>query len=801
MSAAPHNEMSEPTGSLALSLSIPTARTSEGSSRATFFSILVNYGDAKTWIVERRFSEFDELHDALENELSTRLPGLPPKTWFKSFDADFIEKRRIGLETYLHMCLQSNAISNSRTFLAFLDHDAAAHMSAPAANPTRAATSPASNTDHATVVANAEPVPPPRAVSHAQPTVPAVGQNARPRVENAAASAASASPAPPSGSSCLNGHELLARHVHGNTADGVCSMCHTRLDSGALASVCRRRCPLGQLACTVCRPLPADLAFASEQNTTSAANVVVAISNAGPPANRTLTRTDCALLYPSPSSTSLTEHTLNAILKLEFQFNGHHIAAQAATWRIDEQKCISWSVPQGEVIARAVYGDATPFGVNRPCWAFETDKGTVSPFWDGLGNELQGGAQQYDWIGNKFTVFEAPQRGEMSALMSVQRRLEEMLTARGETLHRDIEAHLSQISNKLNHEMAMAIAGIDESNHISNILTFAWWKRFCMQHAYTYLPVFASIALMILTCCATVYSLSKSSALAVILGVFLPAGFLASAAASRFELSGAHGQFLRALAPVCRVFALSVYPGILIGLLGAFLWLVPWWTLSHQGSLFNVNATSTEWLDANTAPTAGIYHFSSSTFVNQQFFGVRTLAVSSTSQKHFCAAPLMASAQQTRTVFWVTAIGCCNATLSTCWNAYAASGSVTGAYLTTRFAKSMQTELKLARTAASNKLAVNSSYSPDQLDALPVVYLELTADPEAIRDSFLTAGIIFTVVLTCFWPVLRLFLTLWTRFEICYPVMTYCQPFCSVLIGAFECFKQSCRCMRSDRLF
>jgi hypothetical protein len=320
-----------------------------------------------------------------------------------------------------------------------------------------------------------------------------------------------------------------------------------------------------------------------------------------------------------------------------------------------------------------------------------------------------------------------------------------------------------------------------------------------MQHVQIYLPVLATIALMIWTCCAAVYSLSKSSALAVILGVFLPAGCLAPAAASRLELSGA--QFLRALAPLCRVFALSVYPGVLIGLLGAFVWLVPWWTLSHQGTLFNVNATSTEWLNANAAPTAGIYHFSSSAFVNQQLFGIHTVAVSSTAQKHYCAAPLVASAQQTRTVFWVTAIGCCNAKLSTCWNAYAAPGSVTGAYLTTRFATSMQAELTLARTSASNKLAVNSTYSREQLDALPVVYLELTTDPEATRDSFFTTGIVFAVVLACFWPVLRMILTLWTRFELCFPVMMRCHPFCALLVDAVECFKKSCWGMRSDRLF
>jgi hypothetical protein len=506
---------------------------------------------------------------------------------------------------------------------------------------------------------------------------------------------------------------------------------------------------------------------------------------------------DCVFVYPSPSSESLGDHTLNAILKIVFQLNGVQIAAQAAAWSVDESQRRSWAVPQGEAIVRAVYGNAAPLGVNRPCWAFETDAGTVSPFWDGLGNEHQCRAQRFDWSGNGFKVFEAPPPGGEPAQSVVKRQLEEALTARGETLRRDVMAHLDQVGNQLTQQIAMEVAGIVESNHICNILTYAWWQRFCTQHAYIYMPVFACIALMIWACCATVYSLPKSTALAVILGVFLPATCVATAAANRIELSG---RFQR-VAPVCRVFAMSVYPGVFIGLLGAFLWLVPWWTLSHQGTLFNVNATSTEWLDANAAPTAGIYHFSSTAFVNQQYFGVQTVTLSSANSKHYCAAPIVAGAQQARTVFWVTATGCCNAKLSTCWDAYTVPGSVTGAYLTTRFATSIRAESSLARTAASKKLAANSTYADYQLDALPVVYLELTGDPEAIRDAFLTKGIVFAVVLTVFWPLLHLVLTLWARYEFCLPIVMYCSPLCHLLAGAHDWYKRNCRCLRGDRLF
>jgi hypothetical protein len=192
--------------------------------------------------------------------------------------------------------------------------------------------------------------------------------------------------------------------------------------------------------------------------------------------------------------------------------------------------------------------------------------------------------------------------------------------------------------------------------------------------------------------------------------------------------------------------------GVFIGLLGAYLWLVPYWTLSHQGTLFNVNATAAEWLSADAAPAAGMYHFAAGAFVLQQRYGFARSTASGTESQFYCAAPIVASAQQARAVFWVKAYGCCDATSSSCWDAHTAPGSVTGAYLLMRHAADVIAEIRDARAVASGKLAVNTTYTGDQLNALPFVYLELSADPEAIRDSLYKSGMLWAVLMTALWP-------------------------------------------------
>jgi hypothetical protein len=51
---------------------------------------------------------------------TTQLPQLPAKTWFKSFEPEFIEQRRKELEVYMQSMLNTRAVVNAREFHQFL---------------------------------------------------------------------------------------------------------------------------------------------------------------------------------------------------------------------------------------------------------------------------------------------------------------------------------------------------------------------------------------------------------------------------------------------------------------------------------------------------------------------------------------------------------------------------------------------------------------------------------------------------------------------------------------------------------
>lgn len=66
---------------------------------------------ANKWTANHRYSEFTQLHSALQKETTEKrypieLPELPKKTWFRvTKDEDFINNRRIALEEYLDKIL------------------------------------------------------------------------------------------------------------------------------------------------------------------------------------------------------------------------------------------------------------------------------------------------------------------------------------------------------------------------------------------------------------------------------------------------------------------------------------------------------------------------------------------------------------------------------------------------------------------------------------------------------------------------------------------------------------------------
>lgn len=103
-----------------LSACVSTSRTAgDDKDPYTVFVILVKWGD-NTWTIARRFHEFDELHASLSKKLQI-MPILPVKTWFKSFEPNFIEQRRSQLDSYIKTLLNNRVAMSSNEFKLFLD--------------------------------------------------------------------------------------------------------------------------------------------------------------------------------------------------------------------------------------------------------------------------------------------------------------------------------------------------------------------------------------------------------------------------------------------------------------------------------------------------------------------------------------------------------------------------------------------------------------------------------------------------------------------------------------------------------
>ncbi|TMW60428.1 hypothetical protein Poli38472_000470 [Pythium oligandrum] len=87
------------------------------------YSIKVEY-KGKQWSVQRRYREFEGLHEELRGSLPTTvtrfMPRLPTKTWSRSLDESFLAVRRNALSVYLRDLLLINETQTSVAALAFL---------------------------------------------------------------------------------------------------------------------------------------------------------------------------------------------------------------------------------------------------------------------------------------------------------------------------------------------------------------------------------------------------------------------------------------------------------------------------------------------------------------------------------------------------------------------------------------------------------------------------------------------------------------------------------------------------------
>jgi hypothetical protein len=119
------------------------------------------------------------------------------------------------------------------------------------------------------------------------------------------------------------------------------------------------------------------------------------------------------------------------------------------------------------------------------------------------------------------------------------------------------------------------------------------------------------VSLFVLVCTFTAYSYGTSIALAIWLGTCLPCGAICTFCGAwcyrsnrdEFDEEFSAGK----MSLFCGSFACVA---LLIGLVGACAWLAPWYLISQNPALFNVDALAVEWIGNRTAPSAGLFFVS-----------------------------------------------------------------------------------------------------------------------------------------------------------------------------------------------
>uniref|UniRef100_A0A3Q2VUS1 PX domain-containing protein n=1 Tax=Haplochromis burtoni TaxID=8153 RepID=A0A3Q2VUS1_HAPBU len=89
--------MERPISSTLLGHEIMEERT-----KFTVYKILVAGSQGDNWVIFRRYTDFCRLSDKLQELFPSFHPALPPKRWLKnSYDEEFLEGRKAGLQTFL----------------------------------------------------------------------------------------------------------------------------------------------------------------------------------------------------------------------------------------------------------------------------------------------------------------------------------------------------------------------------------------------------------------------------------------------------------------------------------------------------------------------------------------------------------------------------------------------------------------------------------------------------------------------------------------------------------------------------
>ena len=104
-----------------LKISIPSYKESTIDRNVIFYSISVQRG-SEQWNLEKRFSEFSDLHKNL-SKLFKNLPSFPSKTLTKQTDMHFLQTRQRTLEAYLIACAERLEVFSSEPIKKFLQLD------------------------------------------------------------------------------------------------------------------------------------------------------------------------------------------------------------------------------------------------------------------------------------------------------------------------------------------------------------------------------------------------------------------------------------------------------------------------------------------------------------------------------------------------------------------------------------------------------------------------------------------------------------------------------------------------------
>eukprot|EP00466_Bigelowiella_natans_P009186 jgi/Bigna1/88767/estExt_fgenesh1_pg.C_380004 len=84
----------------------------------TVYEIAVQSPSTISWVIYKRYKDFDKLHNSLKKDV--RLPPLPPKRLFQIMEATFVENRMAQLQEYMSKVLQLPNLMRNSILIDFL---------------------------------------------------------------------------------------------------------------------------------------------------------------------------------------------------------------------------------------------------------------------------------------------------------------------------------------------------------------------------------------------------------------------------------------------------------------------------------------------------------------------------------------------------------------------------------------------------------------------------------------------------------------------------------------------------------